>query len=51
LGKVEARINEEADRATHYLDESTEARIVEVSRWALIRDLIGSKSAVWWPWA
>ena len=29
--KVEARINEEADRATHYLDESTEARIVEVS--------------------
>jgi hypothetical protein len=32
MGKVEARINEEADRATHYLDESTEARIVEVSR-------------------
>jgi hypothetical protein len=47
---VEARINEEADRATHYLDESTEARIVEVSRLALLRDLIGTnkepKSAV-----
>jgi len=28
--QVEARINEEAERATHYLDESTEARIVEV---------------------
>ncbi len=27
---MEARINEEAERATHYLDESTEARIVEV---------------------
>ena len=24
------RINEEAERATHYLDESTEPRIVEV---------------------
>ena len=29
--QVEARINEEAERATHYLDESTENRIVEVS--------------------
>ena len=28
--QVEARINEEAERATHYLDESTESRIVEV---------------------
>ena len=31
LGKVEARINEEAERATHYLDETTEPRIVEVN--------------------
>ena len=29
--QVENRINEEAERATHYLDESTEARIVEAS--------------------
>ena len=29
IHKVEARINEEAERATHYLDESTEQRIVE----------------------
>ena len=28
---MEARINEEAERATHYLDETTEPRIVEVS--------------------
>jgi hypothetical protein len=42
---VEARINEEADRATHYLDESTEARIVEVSKCSLLRDLIGTKLA------
>ena len=27
---MEARINEEAERATHYLDETTEPRIVEV---------------------
>jgi hypothetical protein len=49
--KVEARINEEADRATHYLDESTEARIVEVSKRTLLRDLCTNKepeSAVWW---
>ena len=31
IHKVEARINEEAERATHYLDETTEPRIVEVS--------------------
>ena len=30
IRKVEQRIAEEADRATHYLDESTEPRIVEV---------------------
>ena len=30
IHKVEARINEEAERATHYLEESTEPRIVEV---------------------
>ena len=27
---MEARINEEAGKATHYLDESTEPRIVNV---------------------
>ena len=31
IRKVEARINEEAERATHYLDETTEPRIVEVN--------------------
>lgn len=30
IKKVEARINEEAERAKHYLDVSTESRIVEV---------------------
>ena len=30
IHKVEVRINEEAERATHYLEESTEPRIVEV---------------------
>ena len=30
IHNVEARINEEAERATHYVDESTEPRIVEV---------------------
>ena len=30
IKKVEQRINEEAERATHYLDKSTEERIVKV---------------------
>lgn len=30
IKKVEARINEEAERATHYLDQSTEDPIVKV---------------------
>ena len=30
IRKVEQRITEEAERAIHYLDESTEPRIVEV---------------------
>ena len=34
---MEARINEEAERAKHYLDESTEARIVEVVEEELIK--------------
>lgn len=34
---MEARINEEAERATHYLDESTESRIVEVVEHELIK--------------
>ncbi|XP_043232481.1 cullin-3-like [Amphibalanus amphitrite] len=37
IRKVEARINEEAERASHYLDESTEARIVEVVEEELIK--------------
>ena len=37
IHKVEARINEEAERATHYLDESTEPRIVEVVEEELIK--------------
>ena len=37
LFQVEQRINEEAERATHYLDESTEPRIVEVVEDELIK--------------
>jgi len=37
IHKVENRINEEADRATHYLDETTEPRIVEVVEEELIK--------------
>lgn len=37
IKKVEARINEEAERAKHYLDESTEPRIVEVVEEELIK--------------
>ena len=37
IRQVEQRINEEAERATHYLDESTEARIVEVVEEELIK--------------
>ncbi|CAB4067202.1 CUL3 [Lepeophtheirus salmonis] len=36
IRKVEARINEEAERAKHYLDESTEKRIVKVVEEELI---------------
>ncbi|KAH3808321.1 hypothetical protein DPMN_136674 [Dreissena polymorpha] len=36
IKKVEARINEEAERATHYLDKSTEERIVKVLEEELI---------------
>ncbi|XKL66368.1 hypothetical protein PGB90_009788 [Kerria lacca] len=37
IKKVEARINEEAGRAKHYLDETTEPRIVEVVEQELIK--------------
>nr|CAG4638271.1 EOG090X01NX [Cyclestheria hislopi] len=37
IKKVEARIIEEGDRAKHYLDESTESRIVEVVEEELIK--------------
>lgn len=36
IKKVEARINEEAERAKHYLDESTEVHIVGVVEEELI---------------
>ena len=36
IKKVEARINEEAERATHYLDQSTEDPIVKVLEEELI---------------
>lgn len=37
IKKVEARIAEESERAKHYLDESTESRIVEVVEVELIK--------------
>ena len=37
IKKVETRINEEGERAKHYLDESTEQRIVEVVEEELIK--------------
>lgn len=37
IKKVEARISEEAERAKHYLDDSTEPRIVEVVEQELIK--------------
>lgn len=37
IKKVEARICEESERAKHYLDESTEPRIVEVVEEELIK--------------
>lgn len=37
IKKVEARINEEAERAKHYLDDSTEEYIVEVVETELIK--------------
>ncbi|KAK0163798.1 hypothetical protein PV328_002492 [Microctonus aethiopoides] len=37
IKKVEARISEESERAKHYLDKSTESRIVEVVEQELIK--------------
>ena len=37
IHQVEARINEEAERASHYLNESTEPKIVEVVEEELFR--------------
>jgi cullin 3 len=37
IKKVEARIQEEVDRAQHYLDQSTEAHIVNVVETELIK--------------
>lgn len=36
IARVEARINEEAERARHYLDETTEPRVVAVLEHELI---------------
>lgn len=36
IARVEARISEEAERARHYLDESTEPRVVAVLEHELI---------------
>lgn len=38
IKKVETRIHEEADRVKHYLDESTELRVVEVVETELIKN-------------
>ena len=35
IKKVEARINEEAERATHYLDKSTEEPVIKVCHHSL----------------
>jgi len=37
IRKVESRIIEESERAKHYLDDSTESRIVEVIEIELIK--------------
>jgi cullin 3 len=37
IKKVEAQINEEGERAKHYLDVSTEPRIVEVVKEEMIK--------------
>ena len=44
IKKVEQRINEEAERATHYLDKSTEERIVKVWTVIYVTDLIFDNS-------
>jgi cullin 3 len=38
IKKVESRINEEAERASHYLDNSTEDEIVKVLEKELIKE-------------
>lgn len=47
IKKVEARINEEAERAKHYLDVSTESRIVEVVEEELIKKHMKTIVEVW----
>ena len=40
IHKVEQRIGEERERALHYLDKGTEARIVDVSSLEFIKDVV-----------
>lgn len=47
IKRVEARIMEEAERAKHYLDESTERRIVEVVEEELIKKHMKTIVEVW----
>jgi len=47
INKVEARINEEAERAKHYLDKSTEEPIVKVRSEASFTYCL-LRSVVWW---
>ena len=42
IHKVEQRIGEERERALHYLDKGTEARIVDVSSLESIKDVHGN---------
>lgn len=52
IKKVEARINEEAERATHYLDKTTEEPIVKVLEEELISKHMKTIVEVsLWPWA
>lgn len=49
IKKVEQRINEEAERAKHYLDEFTEELIVQVVEKELITNHMKTIVEVRWP--
>lgn len=44
IHKVAARISEEAERAVHYLDKSTEERIIRVLEGKVIRECLVNHS-------